>query len=932
MRTLLNIFSKKTKGFNICHFNARSIKPKMTEVQAIFENVNLHSIFVSETWLNRDVLSNSVGISGFKLFRHDRGCRRGGGVAIFVRDCFKSKIIKRSRNHTMEFLAVEVSCAAEKLILIAAYRPPGVFDPASEIEIGNFLNDLSKRYPNLVIGGDFNVDLLHQNSSADSFLHFFQTCHLTNINNNIPTYYSCDNPSLLDYFFSSDVGNVLFHNQLTSPSTFDHDFIFLSYNISLTSLSNVIRFRSYDKVDLLNLLGEATTLPWGSIRNHSCVGEQLQLFYDMTTYLHDKYAPLRVKRVMPQRIPWYSPEIDQLIEEREHLYRKYKRRKSAINFARYKTARNKANVEISRARKKYFNRILDPSLPPRNLWSNLKRYGICGKDSPTCDLNANDLNTYFAASINRHSDQTALNMDLDQDDCGNFSFRSVSHDEVLNAFMSIRSDATGSDEISPRFFKMLLPVILDSLVYIFNSCLTYSIFPHMWKNALVIPLAKCSAPGSLCDYRPISLLCFLSKVLERLMSTQIRHYVEGCNYISKWQSGFRSGHSCETALLKVSTDIRDSLDNDLLTILVLLDFSKAFDSVDHNLLLSKLHNMYKFSNSAVRIISNFLSNRSQQVKVGNERSEWIDVGCGVPQGSILGPMLFCLFINDLPNVIKDVNIHMYADDVQIYLSRPIGLIEDCAHRINSDLINISSWASRNHLLLNPNKSASMVMYRRDLVESDLPRIMLNGVHLPYLDRLKNLGVHFNTRMECCDQVNSILRKVYGGLRLLWLSHRLLASNLKLKLVKALLIPHFTFCSTVYSQLDSECNRKLNTAFNDCVRYIYNLRRHDHVSAYKNSILGCSLNNYLDYRGLLFLNNLINTKNPSYLHNHLRFSLSSRLGKLIIPRAHYLVGQRSFFKFISNLWNSLPVGIRRLNRSHNFKHDLKHFLNMRQLYN
>lgn len=438
---------------------------------------------------------------------------------------------------------------------------------------------------------------------------------------------------------------------------------------------------------------------------------------------------------------------------------------------------------------------------------------------------------------------------------------------------------------------------------------------------MIIPLAKCSSPVSPSDFRPINLLCFLSKVLERLLYNQILSYATGKNILTKWQSGFRAGHSCETALLKVSNDIRFALDNNLVTTLVLLDFTKAFDSVNHSILLSKLRVKFNFDDSAVSFIDSFLSGRFQRVKILDDTSDWIGTTRGVPQGSILGPLLFCLFINDIQDIIEDVKIHLYADDVQLYQSSPIGLIDDLTERINGDLKNISSWAQENQLLLNPRKSTCLFFSRSNINSEDIPLIYLDGEQLPYSSSIKSLGVYFNGKMECCEHINYTLRRIYGGLRQLWLSGSLLSSDLKLRLVKSLIIPHFTYCRAVYPLLDAKCTRKVNVAFNDCVRFVYNLKRYDHVSSYANAILECPIQTYIDRRALSLLHKLIVAKTPSYLYEQLNFLHSSRHESLLIPRMKYKVGQRSFFVVVSRLWNSLPNSVRRLLRTSDFKNAL-----------
>jgi len=201
-------------------------------------------------------------------------------------------------------------------------------------------------------------------------------------------------------------------------------------------------------------------------------------------------------------------------------------------------------------------------------------------------------------------------------------------------------------------------------------------------------------------------------------------------------------------LLKVTDNIARELDMGNFTALTLLDFSKAFDSLDYNILCNKLNSIFRFSPRVCNFIRSFLNGRSQAVKVNNNYSSPLNILSGITQGSVTGPLFFCLFINDLPDVCHHSNVHMYADDVQIYYSRPIGLLEDCVYRVNEDLERISQWATRNNLKLNPAKSVCLPIYKSDIHLHSLPSVILNNCIVPYVDSIFNLGVNMNRKLTC----------------------------------------------------------------------------------------------------------------------------------------------------------------------------------------
>lgn len=253
---------------------------------------------------------------------------------------------------------------------------------------------------------------------------------------------------------------------------------------------------------------------------------------------------------------------------------------------------------------------------------------------------------------------------------------------------------------------------------------------------------------------------------------------------------------------------------------------------------------------------------------------------------------------------------MYADDVQLYLDRPMGLREDCICRLNDDLKRISEWAKRNQLLLNPKKSTSMLIHRLNLDLTDISPIVLNNTVLPFVSSVRNLGIQLNHQLTCCSHVSSVLGKVYACLRQLRMSARFLARGVRLRLAKALVLPHFTFGSLVYSKLDAECNRRLNVAFNDTIRYIHGLRRFSHISPFIDSFVGCSLETYLTRRRLKFLHSLVIFREPSYLLDHIQFLTSDRHRNILLPRFRTQIGERSYFVQTIRNWNSLPVTLQR----------------------
>ena len=245
-------------------------------------------------------------------------------------------------------------------------------------------------------------------------------------------------------------------------------------------------------------------------------------------------------------------------------------------------------------------------------------------------------------------------------------FSRVTSQEIAAVINSSSSASTGTDDISASMLKLILPALLKPLEVIFNNSLTYGSFPALWKNSLLLPLAKKKAMQSPSDTRPIAHLCEMSKVLERLVYKQLSDFLEQNQLLNARQAGFRKGHSTQTALLGITEDVRIAIEQGMITALILFDFSKAFDTVPHDLLLRKLHRL-GCSVDVINWFFSYLSERYQAVRddAGNI-SAWTRITTGVPQGSVLGPLLFSIFINDLPLCLENSRHMIFADDTFSY--------------------------------------------------------------------------------------------------------------------------------------------------------------------------------------------------------------------------------------------------------------------------
>ena len=305
-------------------------------------------------------------------------------------------------------------------------------------------------------------------------------------------------------------------------------------------------------------------------------------------------------------------------------------------------------------------------------------------------------------------------------------------------------------------------------MYLFNESIEQGIFLTAWKKALIITLKEVAVPSSPSDFRPISLLCFLSKVLEKLAHDQIVEYFRGSEALDPLQTGFKKHQSTQTALLKLTDDIHMGRDKQLLTILLQFNFSKAFDTISPSQLLRKLKDL-GFCRSALLWIYSYVTGRSQCVISNSNTSEPRETNLGVPQGSVLGPLLFCLYINDLKHLLNIAAVYrlLYADDLQIYIQVPFDCLQEGLDALTAAAERVSAWAETNGLRLNASKTKAIIFGSKHAVKQvkalNLPGISMGGEVIPFSDEVLSLGVVLQNTLSWKSQIANITRKVNKAL-------------------------------------------------------------------------------------------------------------------------------------------------------------------------
>lgn len=899
---MVRILSKQKEGLKVCHINAQSLNNKSDEFKIIFENSNVDVVCVSETWLSKSTSDHFICPNGYRIFRSDRESNtKGGGVAVFVKKHIVCKFrCKNNKNDKVEHVFVEITSHGRKLLLGCVYRPN------KDINFCKFFEELEEivdGYNDIIICGDFNANIIRDTSLTDHMVSF----GLEPTNRTIATHFSSVNNSLLDLFFVSDISNVLLYDQISASCFSKHDLIFLTYDFHIKPADKTYTYRDFNNINYDQLYANICLIEWDRIYYMTSVNDQLDFLQDSLLQLYDLSVPIKTKTSTVNIKPWFSTIIKRAIIRRDVAYSRWKRFKTSVLKIEYHIARNEVNREIRIAKSNYYSNQFGTALESKHTWKTIKDIGIGKNDkNVSCTLDADELNIQFTNLPLSQVDGDLYNnisSELFQSNFNNetsFDFCCVNQHDVVKSFSMVKSNAIGYDNIHPKFVKILLPFILPYITHLFNHIITTSSFPCRWKHSKIIPIPKSNS-----EYRPIAILCYLSKVFEKLLHLQMSSYITEHNLISDKQSGFRPNHSCITALTDVCENIRRDIDDGKVNILVLLDHSKAFDTVDPDILCAKLRRHFQFSSTAFQLLNSYLTNRTQSVYVNEKPSVPLRLIRGVPQGSILGPLLFSIYINDLPGYLSHCKIHMYADDVQLYMSCPKNAINEGINKINNDLKQLHRWALANGLCINPNKSKCLLIRKKRTNPIFDNQIVINDKIIDFVPTAKNLGIIFNSTLTWSNHINAIVIQTYVKLRSLWSTQHFTPLNIRILLAKTYLIPVLLYGCELFAKCDSKSTNKLNVVFNSVIRYVYGLRRFVGTSSHVKKLFGVSLENLMKIRVLLFLHKIIHTKKPSYLYEKIQFARSNRGQKVILPRHRCLVSEWHFYLNACRLWNILP---------------------------
>ena len=796
-------------------------------------------------------------------------------------------------------------------------------------------------YASKVIVGDFNADQLSGSGDARVVSCFIDD----NVLYSVPygaTHHTKTSDTWLDLCIVDVNETVIDYWKTGAPFIDGHDLLAVTLGVHVPRKTNpVFCFRSFKSVDSAQLTEYLRACDWSVFdEGEFSVDDAVRCLHENLGRAMDTFAPLRVFQYGKGKHPWYTPRIAKLVRERDRLYMRYRRTRLDFDLYCYRCARDIAHEAVETARLDFYFNRLEGLTDPKDIWRELRHLGVAPcSENDLGDYSVEELNRHFATvSFDRSAPSLASFLssleveDNPSDDL--FRFGEVSPQEVTNAIKFINSQAVGIDGIPQQFVGLASGFLSPLLSDIFNKSLTTSTFPSVWKQSIVLALSKVRPPSGVSDFRPISLLCFLSKVLERLVFNQLSAYFEAHGLLDDFQSGYRGNYSAQTTLMKLTEDVRTAMDRQQVTALLLFDFSKAFDSVCHSTLLQKLRRL-GLSSTALKWVASYLTDRTQAVRgPDGSLSSFLPINRGVPQGSVLGPLLFLVYIGDVANSLDgDVRYLVYADDLQVYLQCPSTDLPGTLQRLSTNASAIADWALQNKLALNLEKTKAIVIgsyfYINSLKYGELS-VSIQGRVIPLQTSVRNLGVILDAKLSWRDHVRGICRKANSVMYRLRYFRRSTNLALRKHLVQSLLFPLVDYCSLVFCDVSNELNVLLERVVNTGIRYIFGVRKSCHITPYRRDLGWLRVASRRRYFACCMLYKLLHVGRPPYLAKFFlektpRPSRSDRAATLVVPRWNTEYLHNSFHVSTASFWISLPLTITQSSSLASFKKRIYDYL-------
>lgn len=900
-------------------------------------------LLLTETWAHVDenVAFSELLPPHCSYYSSPRTTGTGGGLAVIFKSAHHCRLITPPASYSsFEIQTIEINSTTSPLLCAVIYRPPK-YNKNFINEFSEFLSMISLKYDTYILCGDYNIhsSCCPTKPLAKEFNDILDCFNLTQsvtgpthnkghtldliLSHGLPI-----PPTKLSFLSStiSDHVPILFTVAIPSPPAINCTPVFRARTITQQTPSLFS--------DVFNV---ATIVPLETTPDAN-VEELFSAFHQICTFALDSVAPLRTKAKRQRSEPWLNAATRSLRRALRRAERKWKKDKLQVSFQILQASLTAYQEGVKLAKALYFSNLVTMNHhKPQvlfNVFNSLVNPCTLAPVVPSLAL-CTSFQQFFINKIETLRAAHSFTPPAPSPPISHAAldtFVPIALPALLDIIRLLRPSFCPSDTIPPRLLKDISGTIGPTFLSIINKSLSSGCVPAAFKHATVKPLLKKKGmdPTVLSNFRPISQLPFLSKVLEKVVYAQLQSFLTLHNIHEVFQSGFRPGHSTETALLKIMNDLFLTVDSGGSAALVLLDLTAAFDTIDHRILMHRLEHYVGITGTALQWFYSYLTDRTFSVHLGDFSSPIAPVTCGVPQGSILGPILFLLYLLPLGSIIRQFNIsfHCFADDIQLYL--PISSSSPNSHQTLLDCLSaIKQWMHPSFLSLNEKKTEIMFF------DSDSPVPLIDSLSSNTHPHVKSLGVFLDSKFKFNKQVNAVVRTGFFQLRLLAKVKPYLSPHDLQKTAHAFISSKLDYCNGLYAGIDKSLLKRLQLLQNSTARLITGTSKRDHISPVLASLHWLPVSFRIDFKILMFVFKTRNGTAPPFLSDLIsnyappRPLRSNDQLLLTVPKTKKRSrGDRAFAAAGPRLWNSLPLHIRASHSLASFKSALKtHFFTL-----
>ena len=926
-------------GLRVLHINCRSFLPKKDEIMWITLSSNIDVLCLTETWLNETTSNAEILFDGYTLLRKDRIDKGGGGVAIYIKQSLQ--FIERPNiisDNMLEMLWAEIILKDSKdnFLVSCLYRPPNAPPIYYNAIIDSLQLACNEDKPFMVLG-DLNINYqLDENLHSNHIYMMEQLFSLTQLITD-PTRVTNHSSTLIDVILTTCPSKHLTSGVYESNLS-DHYMVYTEVNILPEKRPHKeVRFRNYNHFNTESFLHECHMLheelfidSKSSHLKYQTPSDKLEFLWNKwkNTFvqLSDKHAPFKITRMKQRQNKWITPDILQEIYKRDHLHKKAV--KSSVSnrentfWLEYRKQRNHVTKIINKAKLDYYTDITDAyKTKPRKFWKEIKAVIPSKSTEALNDISPDAFNEFFANIGKKVADTLPSSDEYTcplQDSLHAFRFREVDNLIVKKIILSLPKDSKNDIfNIDTKLLSIAVDIISPFITKLINLSFEYGYCPTDWKLARVTPAFK--AKGDENDknnYRPLSVIGHIAMLIEKCAQKQLMEYLLDHRFINIDQFAYLSKHSTQTCLHRLIDDVLENINEKEITALCFLDIKKCFDTIDHSILLTKLHK-YGIRDNELNWFKSYLHERKQVVICKSKASTERELKIGVPQGTVLGPLLFLLFVNDLSNVITNASINIYADDVVVYSSHSSRDI--LQEQMQSVMNNVNNWYRQNRLNLSLDKCNTMVISNNSRTPIRDFHLYLGNTLLKQIPSTKYLGLIIDEKLKWHEHVLSVVKKININNAKLRRLAKILPFELRRKIHNSFSVPCIDYSATVWGNFSQKNTLLINRVEHMAARAI--TRNYDFINTRGADLMKQvnlpTFKERFQYNTSLLMYKAVNNDVPDYIANKITFNAdinqynlrSSSNNSLLLPLPKCEIYKKSLSYSGPMTWNTLSEPIR-----------------------